>query len=105
MVDFVLTLHFGRLMGVLFPDLKAEAELAVPVEALVREDLELEAEKIIRIRELCLARLGQLQFVNVLSYSQLCSTGLLPGAGSATSFTNILISPVLTECQSKSYFC
>jgi hypothetical protein len=36
------------------------------VEALVREYLELKVEKVVRVRELCLAGLGQLQLIQIL---------------------------------------
>ena len=64
------------------PNFEAECKLAVPVETLrgnaekilniesdhylVRIDDHLEAEQIVRIRELSLAGLRQLQFVNIL---------------------------------------
>jgi hypothetical protein len=36
------------------------------VEALVREYLELKVEKVVRVRKLCLAGLGQLQLIQIL---------------------------------------
>jgi hypothetical protein len=36
------------------------------VEALIREYLELKVEKVVRVRELCLAGLGQLQLIQIL---------------------------------------
>jgi hypothetical protein len=36
------------------------------VEALVREYLELKVEKVVRVRELCLAGLRQLQLIQIL---------------------------------------
>jgi hypothetical protein len=36
------------------------------VEALIREYLELKVKKVVRVRELCLAGLGQLQLIQIL---------------------------------------
>ena len=48
------------------PDLKTEVELSVPVESLVRENYQLETQEIVRVRELRLAGLRQLQLIDVL---------------------------------------
>ena len=54
-------------MGVLFSNFEAKAELSVSVESFVGVDLELEAEQIVGVGEICLAGLRQLQFGNVLN--------------------------------------
>ena len=54
-------------MGVLFSNFEAKAELSVSVESFVGVDLELEAEQIVGVGEICLAGLRQLQLGNILT--------------------------------------
>ena len=70
------------------------------VEALIREYLELKVEKVVRVRELCLAGLGQLQLIQILvkvKYTPLAQPnrrgmGTKLGLGSGFNW-----SPVFTE--------
>ena len=59
--------YLRRFMRVLLPNLEAEGELAVSVEALVRVYHELKVEEVVLVRELSLAGLGQLQLVYILN--------------------------------------
>ena len=58
--------NLGWLVRIGSPDLETEVELSVPVESLVRENDQLETQEIVRVRELRLAGLGQLQLIDVL---------------------------------------
>ena len=53
-------------MRVACADFEAKAELSISVEALVRENHQLEAQQVVRVGEFCLTRLWQLQFIDIL---------------------------------------
>ena len=53
-------------MRVACANFEAKDELSIPVEALVRENHQLEAQQVVRVRELRLARLWQLKFIDIL---------------------------------------
>ena len=53
-------------MRVACADFEAKDELSISVEALVRENHQLEAQQVVRVGEFCLARFWQLQFIDIL---------------------------------------
>ena len=53
-------------MRVACADFEAKDELSIPVETLVREYHQLEAQQVVGIGEFCLTRLWQLQFIDIL---------------------------------------
>ena len=101
----LLSKYLGGLVRVGCANFEAKDELSISVEALVRENHQLEAQQVVRVGKLCLTRLWQLQFIDILhktvqlnrwndceaklshlSYSELCRARLLlvarPGLGS-----------------------
>jgi len=65
-VNLGLAFYFWRFVRILFSNLEAECELAVSIEALVRINLELELEQVVGVGEVRLARLRQLQLIDIL---------------------------------------
>ena len=58
--------YLGGLVRVGCTNFEAKDELSISVEALVRENHQLEAQQVVRVGKLCLTRLWQLQFIDIL---------------------------------------